>query len=204
MSDCGDDQMNKTILIEAYRDCVVSALSNINPHTIMAVAESLLLARDNNKVVFVVGNGASCATASFFVGELLKGLSYGFSRKFKAVCLTDNVPALSAFANDVSYEEAILELLKNFLNPEDVVIGISGSGNSSNIVKVLDYANSIGAVTVAMSGFDGGIIKQIAKISLHVEAYEMETVQSVHFFLLNGVRNFIANAIQEENYLKAI
>ena len=97
--------------------------------------------------VFLMGNGGSGASASHAAGDLNKGVSYGREKRFRVISLNDNMATLTAYANDVSYADAFVEQLKNFLHPGDVVIGISGSGNSPNVLKAIEYANQQGAVT---------------------------------------------------------
>ena len=96
-----------------------------------------------------MGNGGSGASASHAAGDFLKGASYGLDKRFKMICLNDNLPSMMAIANDIGWESIFVEPLKNFLSPDDLVIGISGSGNSKNVVNALEYANAQGATTVA-------------------------------------------------------
>jgi D-sedoheptulose 7-phosphate isomerase len=130
-----------------------------------------------------MGNGGSAATASHFVCDFNKGLSYGRERKYKFLCLNDNVPALMAYANDVGYDAVFVEQLKNFLQVGDLVIGISGSGNSANVVKAVEYANAHGAVTLALVGYDGGQLKRVAKHCVHVDIADMQIVEDLHMIL---------------------
>ena len=190
--------IDKIKVIKEYRDEVVKVLLQIDDNSIAAVAQALLFARDNESMIFVFGNGGSAATASRFVGDLLKGVSYGNEKKFKAICLSDNISSMMALSNDVSYEEIFIEPLKNFAKPNDVVIGISGSGNSKNVVKALEYANSIGAVTIALSGYEGGLVKRLAHIKVHVIINDMEVVEAVCMSFLHCVKKVLMLTIQEE------
>ena len=104
----------------------------------------LLDALEEGRTVFTMGNGGSAATASHYAADFNKGLSYGKARRFRFMCLSDNVPTLTAYANDVAYDEVFVEQLRNFLQPGDLVIAISGSGNSRNILKAIEYANGRG------------------------------------------------------------
>ena len=194
--------VDKIKAIQDYRDEAVKTMLQADDFAIAKVIQALLYARNNGHMIFVFGNGGSGATASHFVGDLLKGLSYGCEKKFKAICLNDNIPGLLAFANDVSYEDVFVEPLKNFAKPNDIVIGISGSGNSKNVIKALEYANNTGAITVALCGFNGGIIKQLAHINLHVAIDDMEIVEDVHMFLLHCIKRVLTFAIQDEESLQ--
>jgi D-sedoheptulose 7-phosphate isomerase len=135
-----------------------------------------------------MGNGGSGASASHAAGDFIKGASYGLEKRFKMICLNDNLPSMMAIANDIGWDDIFVEPLKNFLQPQDLVIGISGSGNSANVVKALEYANAQGATTVAMTGFKGGKIKEIASISVHVPVMDMEVTEDIHMVIFNIVK----------------
>ena len=184
--------------LQNYRNSTIETIRNIDDHSIAKVVQILLHARNKGTMIFVFGNGGSGATASHFVGDLLKSLSYGFEKRFRAMCLNDNIPTLSAYSNDVSYDDVFLEQLKNFAQEKDVVLGLSGSGNSQNVVKALEYANQIGATTVAISGFDGGKIKQLAQINLHAKINDMDIVENVHLFVLHYIKRILMLEIQGE------
>ena len=193
--------IDKIKIIKNYRDAAASVILHTDDSAILKVVQVLLYARDNNHMVFAFGNGGSGAMASLFIGELVKSLSYKNEKKFKAMCLNDNIPSLLAFANDVSYEDIFVEPLKNFVKPFDIVIGISGSGNSKNVIKALEYANNIGATTIALSGFDGGVMKKIANINLHASIDDMEIVQDAHMFLLHCIKRVLTFSIKGETSL---
>ena len=137
--------------------------------------------------VFLMGNGGSGSTASHAACDLNKGVSFGRTQRFRAICLNDNLPTLMAYANDVSYEEVFVEPLKNFLRPGDVVIGISGSGNSPNVLKAIEYANQQGAVTVGLCGFEGGKLARLARLPLLVPVHDMQKVEDVHLVIFHVV-----------------
>jgi rfaE bifunctional protein kinase chain/domain len=166
--------------IHKYLTGVNNTLSNIDRKNISKFVEMLLEAYNNDKTIYVFGNGGSAATASHFCGDLVMGVSHGLDKRFKVVCLNDNIPSLMAIANDMSYDAIFVEQLKNFLNPGDLVVGISGSGNSINVIKGLEYANLIGGKTVAICGFKGGKIKEIAQLAVHAETDDMEITEDAH------------------------
>ncbi|MBS3138125.1 SIS domain-containing protein [Candidatus Woesearchaeota archaeon] len=166
--------------IEEYFSAVNSTLKNLKKEDITAFVHLLLETYHQGNTVYIFGNGGSAATASHFCGDLIKGVSFGLERRFKAVCLNDNVPSMMSIANDSSYDDIFVEQLKNFLNSNDLVIGISGSGNSANVVKALEYAKSKHARTVALCGYKGGKIKEIADISIHSPIEDMEISEDVH------------------------
>ncbi len=125
-------------------------------------------ARDRDRFVFVCGNGGSAAIASHFLVDLLKGGSYGHEKRFKMISLNESVSTLTAYANDVSFECVFVEQLRNFAGPDDVLLAISGSGNSPNVLKAVEYANSAGCRTVALTRAGGGQLREIAQLTLGV------------------------------------
>ncbi len=150
------------------------------------------------KQVFVCGNGGSAATASHMVCDLGKGCIVDGKKRFKVIGLNDNIPMLTAWSNDTDYTQAYMEQLVNFLEEGDVVIGISGSGNSPNVLNALKYANDAGAVTVGMTGFQGGKMKDIAKVCLVVPSDNMERIEDLHLVLEHLMKLYIREVIEKE------
>ena len=138
---------------------------------------------NNGNLIFIMGNGGSGATASHLAGDINKGVSSGLAKRFRVICLNDNIPTILAYANDNSYDDIFVEQLKNFLNSGDLVIGISGSGNSANVIKAFQYANGGGAMSIAMTGFDGGKLAKIAKIPIVIPVSDMQKVEDIHLIL---------------------
>jgi D-sedoheptulose 7-phosphate isomerase len=160
---------------------------------IAQLEEAMLSAYLSGNTIFMFGNGGSGATASHIAGDFVKGASYGLERRFKCICLNDNNASLMAIANDISYDAIFVEPLKNFLQAGDLVIGFSGSGNSTNVVQALEYARAQGAKTVAMCGFKGGKIKDIAHIVVHAPVMDMEVTEDVHLIVFHALKqNLIA------------
>src|SRR6056300_297194 len=151
-----------------YIDLVKSTLDALDPKALDALVEAFHTTYEKGGNIYTMGNGGSGASASHAAGDFLKGASYGLDKRFKMICLNDNLPSMMAIANDIGWESIFIEPLKNFLQPQDLVIGISGSGNSKNVVAALEYANEKGATTVALSGYKGGKIAQIATINVHI------------------------------------
>lgn len=134
-----------------------------------------------------MGNGGSGATASHFACDINKGVCFGLNKRMKVVCLNDNVATVLAYANDVSYDDVFIEQLKNFIRAQDVVIGVSGSGNSANVVKAVEYANAQGAVSVALTAFDGGVLAKIAAIPVVVPVNDMQKAEDVHLIVVHMI-----------------
>lgn len=186
--------------IDNYFNLAIETISRFNRADVAKLADLILKTHQKGGTIFAFGNGGSGATASHFCGDILKGLPY----RFKAICLNDNLPALMAIANDDSYENIFVEQLKNFLKKNDLVIGISGSGNSINIVKALKYANRFGAKTVALSGFTGGKIKKLAHLTIHVKVNHMGVSEDVHLMIIHCLRHLILKNSRGSDPLKRV
>ena len=143
----------------------------------------LVDALEGGRNIYIMGNGGSAATASHFASDFNKGLSLGKARRFRMICLNDNVPTLSAYANDVGYEDVFVEPLRNFLAPGELVVAISGSGNSRNVLKAVEFANATGAVTVGITGFDGGALRLAARHCVLVPIHDMQVTEDIHMVL---------------------
>lgn len=147
--------------------------------------EYLLEAYKGGHYIYIFGNGGGGATASHFTCDINKGSSSGLEKKFKVICLNDNIPTILAYANDMSYEDIFVEQLKNYLKPSDCVIGISGSGNSRNVIKAIEFANSISAKTFGITGYDGGRLSDLAHSSIIVKVNDMQKVEDIHMILFH-------------------
>ena len=154
------------------------ALESVPPKRFEEFVHLLENAYQEGLQVFLMGNGGSGSTASHFACDLNKGVSYGRQKRFRAISLNDNLPTLTAYANDVSYEDVFVEQLKNFLRPSDVVVGISASGNSPNVLKAIDYANSLGAHTVGLCGFHGGKLAGRVRTPILAPVHDMQKVET--------------------------
>lgn len=166
-----------------YRNTLEATLNKLDLGKVEQAAEWLREARDEGRQIFVCGNGGSAMTASHFVTDIVKGASFGRDKRFRAMALTDSLGTLTAYSNDVSYECVFVEQLKNFANPGDVVIAISGSGNSPNVLRALEYANSIGCKTIAMTGRDGGKLAPLAQVNILAAEPHMGRIEDVHMIV---------------------
>ena len=169
--------------IANYLTALKQTLDKVSMSEIDNVLNILVKARDEGRQIFVMGNGGSAATASHFVCDFNKGCSYDKKRRFKFICLNDNGPTLLAIANDISYDDIFVEQLKNYFVPGDIVLGISGSGNSKNVLKAIEYANTNGGVTVGLTGYSGGALKKIAQNFIHVPVDDMQITEDIHMVL---------------------
>jgi D-sedoheptulose 7-phosphate isomerase len=171
-----------------YRQLLLETIEALDMTAVERLVEVFLDAHQRGAQIFTMGNGGSGASASHAAGDFLKGASYGLDKRFKMICLNDNVPSMMAVANDIGWDDIFVEPLKNYLQPGDVVIGISGSGNSRNVLKAAEYAKSKGATLVGMTGFKGGKLRELADLSIHSVAMDMEVAEDVHMAVFNMVK----------------
>jgi D-sedoheptulose 7-phosphate isomerase len=163
-----------------YRSLLTRALDTIDLRAIEKATELLHRARAAGQTIFVCGNGGSASTASHFVCDMVKGASYSRESRFRIMALTDSLPTITAYSNDVEYECIFVEQLKNFARAGDVVMAISGSGNSPNVIRAIEYAGSIGCETIALTGRDGGRLGSLAKLEIRVTEPHMGRIEDGH------------------------
>ncbi|MEW6586263.1 MAG: SIS domain-containing protein [Nitrospirota bacterium] len=157
--------------------------------------EELLSAFERQSQIFIFGNGGSAATSSHFACDINKGVSYGKDRRFKIICLNDNLPIIMAYANDVSYNDIFVEQLKNFMNEDDLSIGVSGSGNSINVLKAIEYANNNGGKTFGVCGYGGGRLKEISQKSIVIQSNDMQKVEDLLIIIFHCAMQYLINNI---------
>jgi D-sedoheptulose 7-phosphate isomerase len=182
-----------------YLDYLQEVVRQLDVEAIARFIDTLLAARERGARIFFLGNGGSAATASHFANDLAFGCRKG-SKPFRALSLTDNLSMVTAIGNDCGYEEIFYQQLRAQVVPGDVVVAISASGNSANVIKAVHYANGVPAVTVALTGFDGGRLKQVASLVVHVPTNKGEygPVEDVHLILDHLVSAFLANLCRAE------
>jgi len=173
------------------------ALENVPQDRFEEFVQLLETAYHEDRQVFFMGNGGSGSTASHIACDLNKGVSFGRQKRFRVISLNDNAATLTAYANDVSYEDVFIEPLKNFLRPGDLVVGISGSGNSPNVLKAIGYANSCGAHTVGLCGFDGGKLAGLVRTPVLAPVHDMQKAEDVHMILLHVVMQVLHRRLQD-------
>lgn len=156
---------------------------------IEGLVDLLLATQGRDAQIFIFGNGGSAATASHFCEDLGKGTLRGLDdhRRFRVISLTDNVPYIMAWANDEGYERVFEQQLANLARQGDVAIGISGSGNSENVLRAIRFANQHGLVTVGLTGFDGGRLRYLVQHSVHVPCHNMGMVENIHLIIVHLV-----------------
>jgi D-sedoheptulose 7-phosphate isomerase len=169
--------------INKYFDKLKQVISSIDTSQINNLINLLLDALESGKQIFIMGNGGSAATASHFAGDFNKGLSWNKKNRFKFICLNDNIPTMMSYANDVSYEVIFIESLKNFFQTGDLIIGISGSGNSRNVLNAIEWGNRNGGITIGLSGYNGGKLKEISMHNVHISVDDMQIAEDLHMVL---------------------
>jgi D-sedoheptulose 7-phosphate isomerase len=174
---------------DGYLRYLTDVLARIDRESIAHFAEALLAARERNARIFFLGNGGSAATASHWVSDLTRWRG----RPFRALSLTENVAVLTAIANDFGYEHVFRQQLETLMGPGDIVVAISASGNSPNVVEAIEYANANGAITVGLTGFDGGRLKELVQINVHAPTNpgEYGPAEDVHMILDHLVTAFL-------------
>src|SRR6266850_2394380 len=156
-----------------YKNDLLQAIETIDLAKVGEAIDVLAQAREENRHIFVCGNGGSASTASHFACDMVKGASFGRDLRFRIMALTDSLPTITAYSNDVSYDCVFAEQLKNFAQAGDVVMAISGSGNSPNVLRAVEYGKSIGCRTIALTGRDGGKLAPLADVNIQAKIPHM-------------------------------
>lgn len=184
--------------IDNYLFTIKSLLDNLDRKSVEEVAKLIESAFHNDKRIFIMGNGGSAATASHWANDFSKSISFN-KKHLKAMSLTDNVSLMTAIGNDDGYDQIFVNQLRVFMEEGDIVIGISASGNSSNIIKALMHAKEQGARTIGIVGFDGGAVKNIVDLSIHIETPPglYGPVEDIHLLLDHMISSYIINKLKQ-------
>ena len=173
--------------IAKYLQAVQATINNLDPEVIASFATHLENAYNSNQSIYVIGNGGSAANASHFAQDLAKGIFFEkpVAKTMKAISLTDNIAHITAIANDTGYQNIFSAQLNTYAEDSDVLICISGSGNSQNITEAVKAAKQKNMFVIGVTGFDGGQLKSMANFSVHVPLHEMCTVESIHSIIFH-------------------
>ena len=185
--------------ISQYISSLQATLNSLPVDTIAQVVDVLREARIAGRQVFIMGNGGSASTATHFVCDLAKNTRRVDLPHFRVVGLTDNMAIFSAYANDEGYEHVFEAQLDNLLNPDDIVVGISASGNSKNVLNAMSLARQRNAVTIGFTGFDGGELKNIVDVNIHVESHVIEHVEDIHLMLEHMIVKTLKENLESES-----
>ncbi len=164
-----------------------------NTEKIKNVFDVLKKCKEKQNTIYILGNGGSASTASHFASDLLKTGILENENRFRVISLTDNTPVILAWGNDESFDNIFVQQLKNFVKEEDVVIGISGSGNSKNVLNAIDFANKTNVMTISFTGNDGGELAKISKLNLNIPSNDMLTIESMHLVICHLLLTIIRN-----------
>lgn len=166
--------------IEEYYEREIATIKRFNLDEINAAMNAILKTYEEGGTIYVCGNGGSASTASHMQNDFNKGISEYVEKKFNFYCLNDNVSTMMAVANDIGYEEIFRFQLKNKITSKDLFVGISGSGNSKNVVNAAEYAKEQGAKVVGITGYTGGKLKEMADYKMHVDEMDMQIDEDLH------------------------
>ena len=166
--------------ISEYLEMEKKTIESLNREELLSVVNAFLDVYEKEGTIYVFGNGGSASTASHMANDYNKGLNEFLDKKFRFVCLNDNVATLMSIANDISYEEVFRMQLIGKLEEKDLVVGISGSGNSMNVINAISYAKEMGVKTVGLCGYEGGKLKALSDVVLHVKLNNMQIVEDIH------------------------
>ena len=166
--------------ISEYLEMEKKTIESLNREELLSVVNAFLDVYEKEGTIYVFGNGGSASTASHMANDYNKGLNEFLDKKFRFVCPNDNVATLMSIANDISYEEVFRMQLRGKLEEKDLVVGISGSGNSMNVINAISYAKEMGVKTVGLCGYEGGKLKALSDVVLHVKLNNMQIVEDIH------------------------
>ncbi len=166
--------------IKNYLELEKTVIDALDVDAVNAAMNLILETYEDGHTIYIFGNGGSSATASHFQNDFNKGISEYVEKKFHFQCLNDNMATVMAIANDIGFEEVFRFQLRGRLEPGDIVIAISGSGSSPNVINAVEYARSCGNRVIGMTGFEGGHLKRIADISLHADVMSMQVTEDIH------------------------
>jgi D-sedoheptulose 7-phosphate isomerase len=185
--------LGTTLDVRPFLERVGQELQRIDPAEVRALADAIFACYEQGKFVFVIGNGGSGSNASHFCEDLGKGtlrrqdFDDDAKRRLRVLSLTDNTPYLLAWGNDEGFDRVFVEQLKNLASPGDLLVAISGSGNSPNVLRAVEWANRHGLKTFGCTGFGGGKLRSLAQQGLHVPLDDMGIVESVHLTAFHWV-----------------
>ncbi len=161
------------------------------------IVNTTLDAYSDETAIFIMGNGGSASTASHFACDINKGCCLDLDKKFKVICLNDNIPTLLAYANDLDYASVFVEPLKNFFRSGDLVIGISGSGDSENVLRAIRYASENGGKTIGLTGYSGGKLGRLVDIAYVAASDDMQKIEDVHMIIVHMIMQAVHGALHD-------
>lgn len=188
------------VFSESYFNHLTTIFDKLDKNEIEIFSNELITARDKGNNIFFIGNGGSAATASHFANDIAIGTKSN-KRPFKALSLNDNQAIITAIANDFGYEYIFLKQLEIYAKPSDLLIVISASGNSLNLINAVNYCNSKNIKTLSLTSFDGGILKKLTNFNLHVPTQigEYGPAEDVHMMIAGLIGSYLIRYVKAEN-----
>ena len=188
--------MNKdTDFVKSYIDQLNEVLNALPSEKFLEINKTLLETRETGKQIFVIGNGGSAAAASHMVCDFNKNTREAGKKRMRAICLNDNTPSVLAYANDEGYDIIFSEQLLSLGQSGDILIAISGSGNSANIIKAIETARQMNIKVIGLTGFKGGKMKELTDICLVVPSDSMEMIEDVHLIINHILAGLLRGAV---------
>lgn len=189
-------------LVDKYLKKEIEILEKLDKEKLCAALEVLVNALNDDRDIYIFGNGGSSATASHFQNDFNKGVSEHTEKKFRFHCLNDNVPTIMAIANDISFDEVFRQQLINKVKDTDIIMAISGSGNSKNVINAVEYAKQCGAYVIGITGYDGGKLYQMADLNLHVPVNSMQITEDVHMIFDHLMMSVLYKTLCGKDHLR--
>lgn len=186
----------KNQIVSYLRD-LKNIMEDFSVNEIESIVNLFINTHNKGKKIFVMGNGGSASTASHLACDINKGVGGKLNKRFNVICLNDNIPTMLAYANDVSFEDVFAEQLRNNIEQEDLVIAISASGRSKNIIKAIRFANSNGAVTVGLAGGDGGELATLSRYPLIVKSNDTQKIEDMHMIITHILMQVLLERLTE-------
>jgi D-sedoheptulose 7-phosphate isomerase len=172
---------------DSYKNQLLDTINKIDTEEVNRAITLFKEALENDRHIFVCGNGGSGSTASHFVCDILKGASFQREKRFRILSLCDSMATLTAYSNDVCYDDAFAEQLRNYARPGDLVMALSGSGNSPSVLKAIEYANSAGCKTIVLTGRDGGKLGPLGQLNIQVPVQHMGRIEDAHLIICHMI-----------------
>lgn len=188
---------NYTEEIKQYIELEKSTLDRLDVEAINEAMNLILEAWKDKRTIYIFGNGGSSATASHYQNDFNKGISEHIETKFRFQCLNDNISTIMAIANDIGFEEVFRFQMKGKLEAGDLVIAISGSGNSRNVINAVEYAKENGNKVIGLTGFDGGKLRMLSDVTLHVDVQSMQVTEDIHMIFDHMIMGILYQRLQE-------
>ncbi len=190
--------MNFREKMDLYYQREKEVIDALDRKQIEETMEFLFDAYEKGKTIYVFGNGGSSSAASHMVCDFNKGVCSEVEKRFNLICLNDNLPTLMAVANDMAFEDVFYYQLENKLKRDDIVLAISGSGNSKNIIKAVTYAKKVGAKVIGMTGYDGGKLYPLSDYHLHAPVMDMQLTEDMHMVFIHMMMRCFWLAVMEK------